>query len=156
MAAPWILAFSDEIRAVFSSLKRAAREGIAADSVYEFLKDTGHDIVRSEVREVIGRLRLDNAAQQYIRELPDYTKPLRDFIPVSPSRSVKTYRYSMTLIGRDPDTDDEMEKIITLTSNSILTKQEAIDMVLDSSFTEHYADQMTIEGAAVDFIERRA
>lgn len=156
MAVPWILGFSDEARALFTTFKRAAREGVSADSVYRFIKEQGTDIALSEVREIVGRLRFYQDVKRYIDELNPTTLPQRQFIPISGSNMIKRYRYTMSLLGRNTDSDELEERTVSLTTDTLLTKAEAIERMLDAPSVGDSRELFVTDDARVDFIERRA
>lgn len=156
MALPWLAAYGSGTRAVYTTLVRAAREGISADSVYRFLRDSGHDVVRSEIREVVGRLRLDNAVRDYIQRLTPSQRPLKQFIPFTSSTITKTYRYTMEVTGFNLRTEERSTRTLSMTSDRLLSRQEAAEIMTNAISTRDGEPYVEVESADVTFIERSA
>jgi len=96
MVAPWLLQMSSAARAAYPWFQRAAAEGVGADTLWGYLRNEGYELVRSEVREAVGRLRLDLALERYVRELPQTIIPDVRYLIPSATRMLTDYRYTMT------------------------------------------------------------
>jgi hypothetical protein len=156
MALGWLAAFSDEAAASFSMLKRAAKEGISADLTHRFLKASGIELPREEVREIIGRLRFDAAVKEYIDALSNAARPLKQFIPETATNLTKTYKYTLEVTSEHLKTGAVETSILSLTSDTLLSKSAAAEKMIEAVSTRNGEPYRNVTDVNILFIERRA
>jgi len=156
MALPWLLAYSTELRSVYSTLRRAVNEGIGADVVHSFLRNSGYEIPRSEVREVMGRLTYERAVGKYIDTLTDTSKPLKAYLPTSGGTMTKNYRYTLSVTGFNTRTGETATRTLSLTSQRLISKQAAVDLMVDAISERDGEPYIMVDSAKVTWIEKRA
>lgn len=156
MALGWLSAFSDAAQASFSALRSAAAQNLSADTVYRYLRESGVEVARAEVREIVGRLKFDNAVKDYIGALSDSARPLKDYIPETATNLTKTYKYTLEVVGRNVETGEAETRVLSLTTDSLISKGRARELMTTAIESRLTTSKITVESADVTFIEQRA
>lgn len=85
-------------------------------------------------------------AIQYAKNLNLNSLPNISRLPYSLTTQLRNFAYNITLTGFDPNTGSLTDKYITVSSSSLLTKQQALDLAVARADIE--GDRYALEGSS--------
>ena len=132
MAMGAIFAFTAEVRAALPLIRSAVAEGYDALNTRMLLQEAGISVNARQFNSLFAGLSAERGAAQYLGSLRQEYRfnPFR--LPEAVTRLRRQFSFTVRLLFEDGDTGDLFEKIVTVATDRIMTRNEIEAAAMDS------------------------
>jgi hypothetical protein len=112
----------------------------SANSILTSLRANGLKIANSTGNQIINYLR-SQPSQAYVQTLPEDQLPNLQRVPSSLTQTLRNYSYTYRFEGVSRLTGETLKRYVTISSNDLLTKQQAQAQAIDVISNEEKYEQ---------------
>lgn len=123
-------------RTALPFLRELAETDLSANAILSRLKENGLGIRRSNGLSIISQLRNVISTRPYVANVGVNKQLTIDNLPTALTDIRRNFSYEIRIDGRLDATGEKASTYVTVTSDELLTKQEALDIAADYSDTD--------------------
>ena len=125
------------VREALPFIDHLARQALPANEIIRQVRAAGLTVRRAAALEAIRTIKGVIAGGRYIQAVRNDFLPNPDRVPTAATLIRRNYSYKVRVRGFDPQTGDPVERHISITTDTLMSKNDVYNIAADTLASDH-------------------